>query len=88
MASWPRPQATPRFQLAAVEKISAPCGENALYTNVLKKLYVSLVRPHLEYAVPICDLVERVQRFAGRVCLKSWDIGYPKILNSFKPPKP
>ena len=24
-------------------------------TNVLKKLYVSLVRPHLEYAVPIWD---------------------------------
>ena len=24
----------------------------------------------------------RVQRFAGRVCLKSWDIGYPEIPNS------
>ena len=63
-------------------------------TNVLKKLYVSLVRPHLEYAVPIwdpytakdCDLVESVQRFAGRVCLKSWDIGYPEILNSLNLP--
>ena len=29
-----------------------------------------------------CDIVENVQRFAGRVCLKSWDIGYPKILGS------
>ena len=63
-------------------------------TNVLKKLYVSLVRPHLEYAVPIwdpytakdCDLVDSVQRFAGRVCLKSWDIGYPEILNSLNLP--
>ena len=57
-------------------------------------LYVSLVRPHLEYAVPIwdpytakdCDLTESVQRFAGRVCLKSWDIGYPEILNSLNLP--
>ena len=57
-------------------------------TNVLKK---HLVRPHLEYAVPIrdpytakdCDLVESVQRFAGRVCLKSWDI---EILNSLNLP--
>ena len=58
------------------------------------KNFVSLVRPHLEYAVPIwdpytakdCDLVESVQRFAGRVCLKSWDIGYPEILNSLNLP--
>ena len=60
----------------------------------LKKLYVSLVIcTHLEYAVPIwdpysakdCNLLESVQRFAGRVCLKSWDIGYPEILNSNLP---
>ena len=63
-------------------------------TNVLKKLHVALVWPHLEYTVPIwdpytakdCDLVESVQRFAGRVCLKSWDIGYPEILNSLNLP--
>ena len=62
--------------------------------NLLKKTYVSLVCPHLEYAVPIwdpytaknCDLVENVRRFAGRVCLKSWDVGYSEILDSLNLP--
>ena len=31
----------------------------------------------------VISLHESVQRFAGRVCLKSWDIGYSEILNSF-----
>ena len=31
------------------------------------------------YTAKDCDLDESVQRFAGRVYLKSWDIGYPEI---------
>lgn len=54
------------------------------------KNYVSLVCPRLEYADPIwnpftakdCEVVESVQRFACKVCLKSWDIGCPEILDS------
>ena len=63
------------------------CSDNFIIIqsmNVIKKLYVSLVHPHLEYADSIwhsysaknCDIVESVQRFAGRVCLNCWDIGY------------
>ena len=38
------------------------------------------------YTAKDCGLVESVQRFAGRVCLKSWDIGYPEILNCLNLP--
>ena len=46
--------------------------------TTLSRLYVSLVRPHLEHAVPAWNLylakdinsLESVQRFALKVCLK------------------
>ena len=58
-------------------------------TSTLRKLYISLVRPHMEYACSIWDpfsakdrdILEGVQRFAGRVCLKNWNYGYPEMLN-------
>ena len=63
------------------------------YGNVdnhsLLKLYSVLVRPHLEYATPIWDphfiqdsnKLESVQRFALKMCLKQWDLGYQDLLD-------
>ena len=44
------------------------------------KLYLTIVRPHLEYACEIwdpylaidCQMIESIQKFASRVCLKQW----------------
>ena len=55
----------------------------------LKCLYVSLIRPHLEYVVPVwdphlvkhIDLIERVQKFALKVCTKSWNSTYDDLLS-------
>ena len=63
------------------------------YGNVdnysLLKLYSVRVRPHLEYATPIWDphfikdsnKLESVQRFALKMCLKQWDLGYQDLLD-------
>ena len=63
------------------------------YGNVdnhsLLELYSVLVRPHLEYAAPIWDphfikdtnKLESVQRFALKMCLKRWDLGYQDLLD-------
>ena len=64
-------------------------------TNTLKKLYVSLVRPHMEYASSVwdpfyakdCDVLEGVQRFASRMCLKTWQYQYPDMLDLLNLPK-
>ena len=50
----------------------------------LHKLYLTIVRPHLEYACEVWDphldkdikLIEKVQDFASRVCLKQWNSSY------------
>ena len=57
-------------------------------TETLKKLYISLIRPHLEYASPVWDphcvsqigVLEKVQKFSLRMCLKAWNIPYDSIL--------
>ena len=49
-------------------------------TDTIRKLYLTIVRPHLEYACEIwdpylakdCHMIESVQKFASRVCLKQW----------------
>ncbi len=54
----------------------------------LLQLYISLVRPHLEYAAPVWDphlqrdiqLLERTQKFACRMSSKTWDAGYGELL--------
>ena len=51
----------------------------------LRVLYITHIRPHLEYATPVWDphlvrdseVLESVQRFASKVCTKSWyDLSY------------
>ena len=57
----------------------------------LLQLYLSLVRPHLEYGCHIWDphlqkdrlLLENVQKFGLRVCARQWDLGYEELLSNF-----
>ena len=59
------------------------------YSNVdtLVQLYVSMVRPHLEYACPVwaphtakdIQELERVQRFAGRMATHNWNSSYSEL---------
>ena len=52
--------------------------------------YTDLIRPHLEYAVPVWNpylvkdiqKLESIQRFALKVCLKSWDGSYSDHLQA------
>ena len=57
--------------------------------NTLLNLYVSFIRPHLEFASAawdpflkkdIIDLIEDVQKFSLKVCLKSWNASYSDLL--------
>ena len=51
--------------------------------------FISFIRPHLEYAAAPSDsflkkdisALEDVQKFALKVCTKSWDISYDGLLN-------
>ena len=55
----------------------------------LLKLYLSTVRPHLEYASSVWDpylkqnieAIEQVQKFALKVCQKDWHSDYVTLLN-------
>ena len=57
-------------------------------THTLLKLYLSIIRPHLEYASPVWDpyhkteieALESVQKFALKMCLKSWSTNYQQLL--------
>ena len=58
-------------------------------TASLQQLYVSFVRPHLEYAASVWDphntkhinSLERVQKFSLRMCFKSWSESYSNLLH-------
>ena len=60
----------------------------------LKQMYISLVRPHLEYAAQVWDPhlqqnigdIERVQKFALRICSKEWEKEYTELLDCFELP--
>ena len=47
----------------------------------LRTLYVALIRPHLEYTVPVwdsqdIDVLESVQRFTTKICTKCTSMHY------------
>ena len=58
----------------------------------LIQMYISLVRPHLEYAAQVWDPdlqqnigdIECVQKFALRICSKEWQKEYSELLDNFK----
>ena len=64
-------------------------------SNALLQLYLSLIRPHLEYATQVwsphqlkdIQKLEAVQKFALKVCLKRWDSSYSELLDLSGIPK-
>ena len=56
--------------------------------STMLRLYVSFIRPHLEYAAAAWDpflkkdieLIKDVQKLALKVCLKSWNTKYNELL--------
>ena len=57
-------------------------------TSTLRCLYLTCIRPHLEYASQLWDpytsqgieSLESIQKFACKVCLKQWDLDYNSML--------
>ena len=66
----------------------------SLYPNpyTMARLYVSQIRPHLEYGAQVCHphlatdtaALEKVQKFALRICSRSWSSSYGDLLELFK----
>ena len=56
--------------------------------ETLLKIYLYVIRPHLEYAAPVwspdltkdVNRLEHVQKFALRVCTKEWSMSYKDLL--------
>ena len=65
-----------------------------LNSDALFHLYQLLVRPHLEYASSVWSpyrtgeikALEDVQKFALRICRKTWDQSYQSLLELFQIP--
>ena len=63
--------------------------------STIKILYVTLIRPNLEYASTIwdpylikdCKLIEDVQKFACKVCVKDWHLDYEEMLSRLHIPR-
>ena len=61
--------------------------------QALLQLYISLVRPHLEYASQVwnpyltrhIDQLEKIQKFARKVCFKQWRSSYMELLDLHSP---
>ena len=64
-------------------------GEAHECHKCLKQLYLSLVRPHLEYASQVWDphlskdrcALEKVQKFACKLATSKWDSSYEELLS-------
>ena len=62
--------------------------------EALYKLYISLIRPRLEYAAPVwtphlsknVDKLKAVQKFAHKMCSKDWKANYPDLLDHHQTP--
>jgi len=62
--------------------------------DTLKQIYLSLIRPHLEYACPVWDdhtmkdktLFENVQKSVFRMATKQCDSGYQDLLDIMNVP--
>ena len=60
----------------------------------LKQLYLTLVRPHLDYACQVWDpylirdkaKLEKVQKFACRIASGRWDASYQELFDLFQLP--
>ena len=58
-------------------------------TATMLQLYVSYIRPLLEYTVPVWDphtasnsrVMENVQKFSLRMCWKEWDASYDALIS-------
>ena len=56
--------------------------------QTLRQLYLSIVRPHLEYATQVWSpymhkdimMLERTQLFACKMCTRTWDSSYDELL--------
>ena len=67
---------------------------NCADTSTIRILYLTLVRPHLEYASQVwdphlikdCKQLEDVQKFACKVSLKNWSTAYDEILGTLNIP--
>ena len=63
-------------------------------TDTLAQLYISLDRPHLEYACPVwapymakdIHAIESVQKFACKVATRNWNSGYDDLLSLLELP--
>ena len=61
-------------------------------TSTLPCIYLTCIRPHLEYACQLWDpytdkgtqALESVQKFACKVCLKQWDMDYESMLEQLE----
>ncbi len=71
-----------------LEPVSSLIFFRLFFTNMLM-LYASIVHPRLEYAAPVwdphlqkdCDKLENTQKFACKMAIKRWDLGYNELLN-------
>ena len=60
----------------------------------LLQLYIYLVHPHLEYSAPVWNphlqrdiqMLERTQKFACRMCTKTWHAGYEELQHTLQLP--
>ena len=66
--------------------------KNAISSTLLQ-LYISFIRPHLEYCSAVWDpylveLLEKTQKFRLKVCLKDWSSDYSSLLSTANIPTP